>query len=175
MNNDKNWAINSYKKIYCFDTLENSIKLIENLKNEILQKTMIFFMKNDINPIWEDPNNREGGCFCYKIDSNDVLNIWKTLCYSLIGNSLTLDSEILSCITGISISSKKNFYIIKIWINSIKNIQNIQNIQNKTINLENLINDISINNEFHYDPFNIHLLCNISPQNSIFKKHDVIY
>ena len=159
MNNDKNWAINSYKKIYCFDTLENSIKLIENLKNEILQKTMIFFMKNDINPIWEDPNNREGGCFCYKIDSNDVLNILKTLCYSVIGNSLTLDSEILSCINGISISSKKNFYIIKIWINST-NIKNLINISN---------------DEIFYDPFNIHLICNISPQNSIFKKHDVIY
>ena len=159
MNNDKNWAINSYKKIYCFDTLENSIKLIENLTNEILQKTMIFFMKNDINPIWEDPNNREGGCFCYKIDSNDVLNILKTLCYSVIGNSLTLDSEILSCINGISISSKKNFYIIKIWINST-NIKNLINISN---------------DEIYYDPFNIHLICNISPQNSIFKKHDVIY
>lgn len=166
MDNDKNWAINSYKKIYCFNTLENSIKLIENLSIEILQKTMIFLMKNDIKPIWEDPNNRDGGCFCYKIDNIDILNIWKKLCYSLIGNSLILDTEILSNINGISISSKKNFYIIKVWIN------NVENIQNK--NLEKSINNLSTNNEL-YDPFNIHLLCDTPLQNSIFKKHDIIY
>ena len=174
MNNDKNWAINSYKKITNFNTLESSIVLLENIDVDIIQKAMIFIMKQNINPIWEDSQNRQGGCFCYKIEDINIIYIWKKLCYSLIGNTITSDVDLLNSINGISISVKKNFYIVKIWINNIDNL-NADNLNIDKQTLNNLLNNLSIDNNYHYDPFNIHLICNIEPHNSIFKKHETIY
>ena len=58
---DNNWGINSYKKITNFSTLEDSIMLIENINKELIEKSMMFFMKENIKPLWEDSNNINGG------------------------------------------------------------------------------------------------------------------
>ena len=79
--NDTNWALNSYKKITTFNKLEDSISLIEYMNKELVTKCMLFFMKNDIKPIWEDVNNAQGGCFSYKISNDIVHPIWKKICY----------------------------------------------------------------------------------------------
>ena len=59
----------------------------------------------------------------------------------------------------------------------INNIDNLNagnlNIDKQTLN--NLLNNLSIDNNYHYDPFNIHLICKTEPHNSIFKKHETIY
>ena len=77
-------------------------------------------MKNNSLPLWEHETNINGGNFSYKIYSKDILQIWKQLCYRLIGNTLTDDEDILNNINGISISSKRNFYIIKFWLEMLK-------------------------------------------------------
>ena len=51
---DVDWTINSYKKVFTFDTLDECITLIENINKEIVEKCMLFIMKNNIKPIWED-------------------------------------------------------------------------------------------------------------------------
>ena len=33
-----------------------------------IDNCMFFLMKGDIQPRWEDPQNRRGGCFSYKIN-----------------------------------------------------------------------------------------------------------
>ena len=55
---DTDWTINSYKKVFSFDMLENAIALLENINENIVQKCMLFIMKNNIKPIWEDPENK---------------------------------------------------------------------------------------------------------------------
>ena len=177
---DIDWTINSYKKVYSFDTLEDCIKLIENINKEIVEKCMLFIMKNNIKPIWEDPNNSKGGCLSYKIAVDDVYNVWKKLNYSLIGQVLSGDEDVINSINGISISPKKNFCIIKIWISNIKNLINneIYKFLDSSLNSisENSVEtDDMVNNVKHNDPFNIHLLCDIERHNSIFKAHDILY
>ena len=73
-------------------------------------------MKNNIKPIWEDYENSKGGCLSYKINTDYVYEVWKKLNYYLIGETLINDKEIIYNINGISISPKKNFCIIKLWI-----------------------------------------------------------
>ena len=34
---------------------------------------MLFVMRNGINPMWEDPKNKDGGCFSYKISNKNVI------------------------------------------------------------------------------------------------------
>lgn len=180
---DNDWSINGYKKIYTFNTLEDGISLIENINSELVEKTMLFLMKNNIKPIWEDEKNYNGGCFSYKINNNFVYDVWKNISYRLIGNTINEDINIINNITGISISPKKTYCIIKIWIsNSNKEIINNNLFNNfieeqlKTIKDKKDEKDEKDIKDIKYkDPFNLHKLCNIEEQQCIFKKHSVLY
>lgn len=170
--NDIDWGLNSYKKISTFSTLEDAILLIENIDKEIVEKCMLFIMKNNIKPIWEDNNNNKGGSFSYKINLENVYSLWKKLIYYLIGNTLTNNLELLKNINGISISPKKNFCIIKLWIGDINNLKDneiykylISSIKEKSQDNYELEN---------YDVFNIENIYN-EKITCIFKLHNIIY
>tara|TARA_A100001015_G_scaffold311883_2_gene415984 strand:+ start:1083 stop:1631 length:549 start_codon:yes stop_codon:yes gene_type:complete len=138
---ETDWSINSYKLIHNFNTLEDCIKLIENINREIYEKYMIFLMKNDIKPIWEDKNNKNGGCFSYKILTDKIYEFSKKNLYLIIGNTINSNDEIIKNINGISISPKKYFCIFKIWIRDI-------DIINKHYNI-NIQNEVEYNDIFN--------------------------
>ena len=46
---------------------------------------MLFIMRENINPIWEDVKNKEGGSFSFKIGNKFIKDIWETLTYALWG------------------------------------------------------------------------------------------
>ena len=71
-----------------------------------------------------DNNNKDGGSFSYKISNHLLEDVWKKLVYALLGNTLTDDENILKNINGISISPKKNYCIIKLWLANIENFKN---------------------------------------------------
>jgi hypothetical protein len=120
---DTDWTAPSYKHIYSFDTIEMAISLFEVLPEKMVTNCMLFLMRDGVQPMWEDPKNRNGGCFSYRITNKQVPVVWKNLSYSLIGKSITDKSSIFNIITGITISPKKHFCIIKIWLENCK-IQN---------------------------------------------------
>lgn len=115
---DKDWSLKSYKKICTFNTVEECISLIENLSDYMIKNCMLFLMRDNIIPTWEDERNRKGGCFSYRVNDKSVIDIWKNLSYTLVGETLSKDKNILYHINGITISPKKNFYIVKIWMAS---------------------------------------------------------
>jgi hypothetical protein len=78
-------------------------------------------MKEGVKPIWEDPKNRAGGCFSYKISNKSVYEVWKELSYVLVGETISSHSSFVANVTGITISPKKNFCIIKIWMSNCAN------------------------------------------------------
>jgi hypothetical protein len=104
---------------------------------------MLFLMRDGILPMWEDNKNKNGGCFSYKVNNKNVASVWKNLSYTLVGECLTTDKRLRPNITGITISPKKNFCIIKIWLSN-------RDFQNPTAICE---------------------MEGISPQGCIFKKH----
>lgn len=117
---DTDWTIDSYKKIIHLNFLEEVISLFEALPDKLVKNCMLFLMKNNIKPVWEDEQNRNGGCFSYKVNNEDVSQVWKELSYLLIGNTLTENNELKQQINGITISPKKKFCIIKIWLSEKK-------------------------------------------------------
>ena len=119
--NETDWSLNSYKNITTFDTVESILTLYENLPENIIKYCMLFIMKEGITPVWEDEQNRNGGCFSYKINNKFVAQIWKDLSYSLMGETITENDSFNNNINGITISPKRNFCIIKIWISNCDN------------------------------------------------------
>jgi hypothetical protein len=118
---DIDWSINSYKKIYTMQTVEEAIALTETLPDVLVKNCMLFLMKEGIKPIWEDPKNRAGGCFSYKISNKCVYEVWKELSYVLVGETISSQNTFVANVTGITISPKKNFCIIKIWTSNCVN------------------------------------------------------
>lgn len=115
---DTDWSIKSYIKICSFNTVEETISIINVLPAKLVTNCMLFIMREGITPTWEDQRNRKGGCFSYKISNKDVSQAWKELTYVLVGESMADNKTILPLINGITISPKKNFCIVKVWLAS---------------------------------------------------------
>jgi len=114
---DKNWDLSSYKLIMGdIASAEQLVALVENLPVNIIKFCMLFVMRKGITPMWEDPKNRNGGCFSFKVINKHVVDVWKSLFYALCGETLCSNPKYNSLLNGITISPKKNFCIVKIWI-----------------------------------------------------------
>jgi hypothetical protein len=114
---DKDWELSSYTVIMSsIDTAEKLISLNEIINENIVKNCMLFVMRSGITPMWEDTKNRNGGCFSYKVSNKQVFEVWKTLFYLMCGDSLCENPVNNKHINGITISPKKNFCIIKIWL-----------------------------------------------------------
>lgn len=74
--------------------------------------------------MWEDPKNANGGCFSFKVSNKNIKNVWRNISYMLTGNSISNNKKLVKSINGITISPKKSFCILKIWMDSIE-FQNV--------------------------------------------------
>lgn len=113
---DSDWTLSSFKQIYTFTTVEEGIAISETLSDGIIKFGMLFIMKEGVEPLWEHSHNRNGGYFSYKVLNKHVCQVWRDLTYALLGDTLSTNNDFLRDVTGITISPKKNFCIIKIWI-----------------------------------------------------------
>jgi hypothetical protein len=119
--NDKNWNLDSYHFIIQnLDNVESLIGVNEMVSDNIIKNCMLFVMKRGITPMWEDTQNRNGGCFSYKVVNKVICQVWRKLVYLLCGNALTVDSKHGDMVNGITISPKKGFCILKIWMKTCK-------------------------------------------------------
>ena len=114
------WSLKSYIKIYEVDTANKVIALNNSLPDQMIKNCMLFFMRNGIKPMWEDPKNINGGCWSFKITKGIMKQYWTELSIFLLGENIMSDFK---NINGLSISPKKSFCIIKIW-NCDKTINN---------------------------------------------------
>ena len=113
---DDSWDIDSYKSICVFNTVADCVELTNNLSELLITNCMFFLMRNHIKPVWEDENNINGGCFSLKIQNRFIYKTWNTLIYSIVGETLFSDENKMKTVNGITISPKKYFCIIKIWM-----------------------------------------------------------
>jgi len=142
---DKKWDLSSYTIILGdIHTAEQVIALNEAIPEQLVRTCMFFLMRKGITPMWEDPQNRKGGCFSYRISNKQVYDVWKTLVYICCGETLTTHTKNHKYINGITISPKKNFCIVKIWLNTTE----------------------------YQDPTFIKQIMNLPVQGCLFKKHE---
>lgn len=132
---NKDWTISGYEIIMKdIDTIEKTISLNENISEDIVKYSMWFLMRQGVTPLWEDPKNASGGNFSYKVVNKNVFEVWKQMFYLLCGGHLCTDSKYNEYLNGITISPKKNFCILKIWLNTniVQDPSIITNIPNLT-------------------------------------------
>lgn len=132
------WDKESYIKMNTFNTLEHVVASLEYIPNDIIRNNMLFLMRDTIMPMWEDEHNKYGGSVSFKLFHETLPNIWRELCYYMISEDMKNKKsfDIRKSINGISISPKKGFSILKIWVScdnvsSIQWLQHIKCIRNK--------------------------------------------
>lgn len=132
---DKDWTTKSYTLLGLISSIEdfwNNIKCLcksdekfinINLpENEYLTYGMFFIMREHIFPCWDDVENINGGRLSIKILKDKVFPFWIDICSKLLGETLLHPEyiDLWNHLNGISISPKKQFCIVKIWVKDDK-------------------------------------------------------
>jgi hypothetical protein len=116
---DKNWDASSYTTILGdIQFAEEVLAINKSMPEQVIMRCMLFLMRKGIAPMWEDPKNRTGGCFSYRILNKQVSDVWRVLLLLCCGETLTTNPIHSNHINGITISPKKNFCIVKIWLDT---------------------------------------------------------
>jgi hypothetical protein len=147
------WTLKSYKQICNLNTLEDVIAVLNIIPDNLLTSCMLFLMREGVTPLWEDVKNKDGGCFKYRIINKHVPQTLKHMIYTLVGETLSSNKLFLQNVTGITISPKKKFCILKVWTSNC-DFQNsdIINIDNNILNTNKAIfeiHDVSLNKDLN--------------------------
>jgi len=116
--NNHDYSLASYINLGTLDTIEKFWHYYYQLKLTQLQNGMFFIMLKGILPTWED--NLKGGFWSYKIDKKEISQAWTKLSIYLLSDNFVENSLFKDEIIGISISPKKTFSILKVWLNDDK-------------------------------------------------------
>ena len=113
---DNNWSNGSYKFLYKIKNLYDIRFLKDNIQQNYLQNGMFFIMREDIFPTWEDPDNREGCSVSFKIPASKLHTEWNNFIEKVLTEDILKDKSKIIEINGISISPKREFNILKLWL-----------------------------------------------------------
>ena len=83
---DKNWTLQGYT-VLCdnLNTVEKVVSINSLLPDNMIKYSMLFFMRNNVTPLWEDSMNTNGGCFSYKVVNKHVVQVWRQMMYLVCG------------------------------------------------------------------------------------------
>lgn len=123
---NKDWSVDSYMAGPKIVTVSDMLKLMHDYESLDKNIAQYFLMRNEIKPIWEDVNNKNGLITSIKINTgnrNGGVNIgsmiYKILSVLTLNESLVKNNE---DINGICYSTKNRSVLIKIWVkNAEKN------------------------------------------------------
>lgn len=111
------WTHKSYLKLVDVSDIDGFWST-HNAISELINEGMFFIMREYVFPCWDDENNINGGCFTIKILKQKSVDFWEEISIKLLGESIlkSAKSEFWNNVNGISISPKKSFCIVKIWM-----------------------------------------------------------
>ena len=114
---DNNWDENGYIKIFTISNIEEYLILIHRIK-ENAQDGMFFIMRDNIFPKWNDDENKHGGFLSIKILKEKVHSFFYKMTVDLVNETLLKPEYYHQSgnVNGLSISPKKHFCIIKVWL-----------------------------------------------------------
>lgn len=73
--------------------------------------------KDNIQPLWEDPANKNGGRISIRIKKEYTNLIWEEIIFNFIGNHFPDHDQI----NGLLVSNRRDFNYIHIWVKDYSN------------------------------------------------------
>lgn len=114
---NNNWSKDSYGYVGKVTTLQEYVAT-ERMIIQYLPYAMFFFVRSGSFPSWDDESNRHGGVFNIKVGKQDVPRVWADVMDRVLSNTLWSGESVgnHAMVTGVSVSPKKYFCILKIWV-----------------------------------------------------------
>jgi hypothetical protein len=110
---NKDYSLESYVKVADFSTPQQFWTVVDAIPREAWECGMFFFMRRGFSPIWEYPENKAGGAWSKKVEASQAHTSFVDLMVHSIANELLINRK--ETLSGLSISPKGQFHIIKIW------------------------------------------------------------
>jgi len=117
--NNRDWSKESFIKIMEIKNIGEFWQLYNNIN---FTNNIYFLMKNDIFPLWETDENKDGGVWTINFPRKCGQKMWNLFSMLLVGETMYNEEMNDDDINGISIRPKYNQCLIKIWT---KNNQNL--------------------------------------------------
>ncbi len=114
-NSVRDWSLKSYNKLHVIKTLGDFWAFFNNLPT--LDNGMFFVMREDILPIWEAKENKNGGAWAIHVSPKRVKEYFINLTAEMMVNELVSSEQ--NSICGLSVSPKFQGFSIKIWNNDV--------------------------------------------------------
>jgi len=114
--NKSDWKKENFKNIYKIKTIKDMWQVLNNIPECLTGLTNIFFMENDIVPLWELDKQlwSKGGCWSTIIKGTHWIDSMKEACMIVFGE-LLFDLEIKGlCIVPVTL----HHCIVKLWSTS---------------------------------------------------------
>lgn len=127
---NKDWTISGYellvKNIDSIDDINEIFKIVAKWN----WGGMYYLMRNGYKPLWDAPENINGGAYTFKIHLSKINEVWSNILSECIKGTLC---NKMDEIVGISISPKQQFATLRIWF---KNTSTRNGLQFKNINID---------------------------------------
>ena len=124
-NKSSDWTIDSYIPGPKITTVEQMHRVLFDFESLDKQRYQYFIMRNEITPIWEDINNRDGVITSIRITTDEDISsfnysviAFKIICMLVLNESFVVNNL---DINGLSFSIKSNTPLIKLWVKDNKN------------------------------------------------------
>lgn len=123
------WDLKSYTNILTIDNIPDFFGVFNNIQllGGINAKDFFLF-RDGISPLWEDPENRNGGIGSIQVVLQKSLKLWLDIGSRVVGENLMDDMD---DINGISITSRKEQSVIRIWNKNSKKEKQLADIMEK--------------------------------------------
>ena len=119
---DRDFSKQSYKRCYVIRSLEDFWRFFNNITS--LCNHQMYFMRSNIPPYYECPENKNGGTLGFVIQREELVKPTTIqVLVRLIGESLLPTSQ-FSQVTGVYLNPKKNGANLRIWCKDYQWLQN---------------------------------------------------
>ena len=113
------WTLPSYVRLADISTVED-FWAVQSCVEGLVAENMFFLMREGVYPCWDDKSNMYGGCISMKVSKSDASRTWEAVSMKVLGEQMAQPQDLWESINGISISPKKYFSIIKVWLKDDK-------------------------------------------------------
>lgn len=116
---DASWTLDSYKRLGDVATVGDLWRTLLTVE-PFVTSGMFFVMREHVFPCWDDKANIEGGCVSIKVPARAATAAWELMLKRAVGETLMADDGAWDALNGISISPKRGFCIIKLWLRDLE-------------------------------------------------------
>lgn len=119
-NASTDWKLTGYDKIFSIQNVADFWNFMNTFSILNYMDYQFVIMKNNIAPIWEDAENKNGGSAVIrmKLTDKNLLNAWEDMCILTFNEQICPDAN---DINGISFNMKKDLTVVKIWNKNVSN------------------------------------------------------